>query len=224
MAEVFRGFDPSLDRTVAIKVLLPPFDRDAGLRHALPPRGAGRRAAEPPEHRRRLRRRRRRRHAVHRHGVHRGPHARRRSWPAAGAPRRCRRSSSRARWRRRSRPRTRRASCTATSSRQRHGHARGRGQGHGLRHRADPDRRDRAADVVGDRHPRLLLARAGAGPDRSTRAPTSTRSAACSTSCSPTASRSPATRRSRSPTSRSTRRRSRRRRSTPTCRRAWTPW
>ena len=37
MAEVFRGFDPSLDRTVAIKVLLHPFDRDAGLRRAVPP-------------------------------------------------------------------------------------------------------------------------------------------------------------------------------------------
>jgi serine/threonine-protein kinase len=31
MAEVFRGFDPSLDRTVAIKVLGHPFDRDAGF-------------------------------------------------------------------------------------------------------------------------------------------------------------------------------------------------
>ncbi len=31
MAEVFRGFDPSLDRTVAIKMLLHPFDRDAGF-------------------------------------------------------------------------------------------------------------------------------------------------------------------------------------------------
>ena len=31
MAEVFRGFDPSLDRTVAIKILGHPFDRDAGF-------------------------------------------------------------------------------------------------------------------------------------------------------------------------------------------------
>ncbi len=31
MAEVYRGFDPSLDRMVAIKVLVHPFDRDAGF-------------------------------------------------------------------------------------------------------------------------------------------------------------------------------------------------
>jgi beta-lactam-binding protein with PASTA domain len=31
MAEVYRGFDPSLDRTVAIKVLVHPYDRDAGF-------------------------------------------------------------------------------------------------------------------------------------------------------------------------------------------------
>jgi serine/threonine-protein kinase len=31
MAEVFRGFDPQLDRTVAIKILGHPFDRDAGF-------------------------------------------------------------------------------------------------------------------------------------------------------------------------------------------------
>jgi beta-lactam-binding protein with PASTA domain/predicted Ser/Thr protein kinase len=31
MAEVYRGFDPSLDRQVAIKVLVHPFDRDAGF-------------------------------------------------------------------------------------------------------------------------------------------------------------------------------------------------
>jgi serine/threonine protein kinase len=31
MAEVYRGFDPSLDRMVAIKVLVHPYDRDAGF-------------------------------------------------------------------------------------------------------------------------------------------------------------------------------------------------
>jgi eukaryotic-like serine/threonine-protein kinase len=31
MAEVYRGFDPSLDRQVAIKVLVHPYDRDAGF-------------------------------------------------------------------------------------------------------------------------------------------------------------------------------------------------
>ena len=31
MAEVYRAFDPALDRQVAVKVLLPPFDRDAGF-------------------------------------------------------------------------------------------------------------------------------------------------------------------------------------------------
>ena len=77
MAEVYRGVDTVLDRPVAIKVLLPQFARDADFVDAVPPRGAGRRAPEPPEHRRSLRHRRRRRHAVHRHGVHRGPDARR---------------------------------------------------------------------------------------------------------------------------------------------------
>ena len=76
MAEVYRGFDPVLSRTVAIKVLLPQFARDTSFVRAVPPRGAGGRPPEPAEHRRGLRHRRRRRHAVHRDGVHRGPHPR----------------------------------------------------------------------------------------------------------------------------------------------------
>ena len=48
----------------------------------------------------------------------------------------------------------------------------------------------------GHRHRPVPLAGAGPGPARSTRAPTSTRPAACSSSCSPGARRSPATPRS----------------------------
>ena len=53
----------------------------------------------------------------------------------------------------------------------------------------------------GHGHRHLLLARAGPGQGRSTPAATSTRSAACSTRCSPPGRRSPATRRWPSPTS-----------------------
>ena len=77
MGEVYRGVD-----TVAR-----PHRRDQGaapavrarrqLRRPVPSRGPGRGAAEPPEHGRHLRLRRRRRDAVHRHGVHPGPDARR---------------------------------------------------------------------------------------------------------------------------------------------------
>ena len=87
----------------------PQFARDAELRRPVPPRGAGGRAPEPPEHRRRLRHGRRRRHAVHRHGVHRGPDARRLHELAAGGSPRRRRSRSRRRSATRSPPRTRRS-------------------------------------------------------------------------------------------------------------------
>ncbi len=94
MAEVFRGFDPSLDRTVAIKVLLPPFDRDAGFvaRFRREAQAAARlnhpnivgvydAGADG-------------RHPVHRHGVRRGPHARVVPRRRRDARRRCKRSSS----------------------------------------------------------------------------------------------------------------------------------
>ena len=96
------------------------------LRRAVPPRGAGGRPAEPPQHRRHLRHRLRRRDAVHRDGVHRGPNARRlhgrgrRFTPIHAvevAEKRLRGARRRAR-RRRDPPRH--------QARQHHGHAHGR--------------------------------------------------------------------------------------------------
>ena len=91
--------------------------RRRALRRTLPPRGAGGRQADPPQHRPGLRHRRRRRPPLHRHGVRRG--ALRRPGPAAAGAR----SGPRPRPRSGSRPapgsttRTGAGSSTATSSR-----------------------------------------------------------------------------------------------------------
>ena len=95
------------------------------------------------------------------------------------------------------------------------------GQGHGLRHRpgAGQRRHDDDADLRGHRHRAVPLARSRRAARRSTPAPTSTRPAACSSSCSAGTRRSSATARSAWPTSTSGRTRSRRADSTATCRR-----
>ena len=95
-----------------------PRDR-VGLRpaRALPPRGALRRPAQPPAHRRRDRRRRGGRAPLHRLRVRRGRDAQGPHPPHGPAARSTRRSPTRSRSPARSAPRTRAASSTATSSR-----------------------------------------------------------------------------------------------------------
>ena len=61
MATVQLAFDTRLERNVAVKLLAEHLAEDACVRLALPPRGAGRRAARAPEHRAGLRLRHRRR-------------------------------------------------------------------------------------------------------------------------------------------------------------------
>ena len=123
MAEVRRGTDLRLGRTVAVKRLRTDLADRPDVPGALPARGAVGRRAQPPQHRLGLRHRRgdgARRHAraaLHRHGVRRGAHA------ARGARRRDASSSPSGPWRspRASSPRsttaTAPASSTATSSR-----------------------------------------------------------------------------------------------------------
>ena len=203
MAEVYRGVDPVLNRTVAIKVLLPQFARDAWFvarfrREA--------QAAARLNHPNIV--------GVYDTGADGDTQyivmefvegrtladvARERS----ASPRRCRRSS----WRRRSRTRSSVAHAQGIVHRDikpanvmvtREGKV--KVMDFGIARIAD--RRDRAADLVGARHADVPVARAGAGPAGRRALATSTRSASCSTRCSPGGRRSPATRPSRSRTSR----------------------
>ena len=188
------------------------------VRGAVPSRGAGGREPEPPEHRRGVRLGPRGRHVLHRDGVRQRADAPRpgQQVPHAaadgGGPHR-----SRHRRRARVRPPQRRHP-PRREARERAHHARGRGEGHRLRHRRGP----RAAT----RSPRP--ARCSARPptshrsrrrdSRSTDAPTCTRSASCSTRCSPAWRPSPPTARCRSRTSTCARSRCRRRASSPASR------
>ena len=203
MAEVYRGFDPVLNRTVAIKILNPQFARDASFVERF------RREAQAAA---------RLNHpnivGVYDTGadgetqfiVMEFIEGRTLADFLSGGP------ATHARAGGRDRPEDlRRAGRGARAGRdpprhqagQRHGDARRHREGHGLRHRAHHGGpRDRAADVGGAGHRLLSLARAGAGRARSTRARTSTRWARCCTRCWPAGRRSPASPPSPSPTNR----------------------
>ena len=220
MAEVHLGHDTRLGRTGRHQdAALGPGPRRL-VPQPLPARGAVGRRAQPRRHRRRLRlgrgrqRHRGRRHAhagaLHRHGVRRGP-------DPARAAQRPRSSSS---------PPRRSAITEGVLDALAYSHRMG------IVHRdikpanvmIDPSGDIKVMDFgiaraiadtnatmtqtqAVDRHRAVPLARAGPGPARSTRGPTSTPPAACSSSCSPVVRRSPATRRSPSPTSTSASRR-----------------
>ncbi len=200
MSTVYRAFDTVLERPVAIKLMHREIARRLRPAGALPPRGARRRAAQPPAHR---------------------PDHRRRARKATGTPpyivfEYVEGETLKARIKRLGRlPVPESLAYAIEIARALHAaHARhivhrdvkpqnvlidaeGSAQGHRLRHRPHarrgrPDlRRPRAG------HDRLRLARAGARPSGRPASPTSTRSASCSSRCSPGTSRSTA--RTRSP-------------------------
>ena len=90
MGQVWRGTDVALHRPVAIKVLRSEYTGDPTLPRPLPRRGAARRLAEPPEHRRRLRLRRGGRPGRHRRDDGLPGHGARRGRAAVGAAARAR--------------------------------------------------------------------------------------------------------------------------------------
>ena len=197
MAEVYLARDQLLEPAGRAEGAVPRVRARAVVRRAVPPRGAGRREPQPPEHRRDLRLGPGVGHVLHRDGVRRGPlaarpHPQRR--PARPGPGRRHRRRDRVGARVRA-PQRRRA--PRREARQRAAHAIGHREGHRLRHRARGHERRAHADRFGHGHRDVLLARAGARASRSTAAATCTRSASCSTRWCTASRRSPATRRSR---------------------------
>ena len=164
MSSVYRAFDPMLERWVAIKLMHRDISNDPGPARALPPRGPGRRAAQPPARGDRDRRRRGRRESVHRLRVRGGRDAEG-AHPPSRAPAGGRGGGVRDRDRPRARVRPReQARPSRREAAERPDRPRRPRQGHRLRHRPlargpGPDRhRPRA------RHDRLRVARAGARP------------------------------------------------------------
>ena len=198
MGVVYRAVDLVLDRKVALKVVELAFPaargRAAAHRAALPPRGTAGRAPDASQHRRRARRGLgcRSAHAVHGPRVPRGPDAGR--GPGQRADDGLARSAAaRLAAGRRAAPRARtRHRASRHQAREHHDPALGRREDHGLRHRQGFGRRaDRRGRVLGDAV--VHVARTGQRRTPWTAAPTSSRWAPCSTSCSPVAGPSRAT-------------------------------
>ena len=163
MAEVYRGFDPILNRTVAVKVLLPQFARDTSFVQRFRREAQAAARLNQPNIVGVYDTGSGRRHPVHRHGVRRRPDAGRVHGDGPSAhPRAIRRDRPEDLRRAQCRPRGR-GDPPRHQARQRHGDARGHREGHGLRHRARAGSRDGPADVGGTRHGVLSVSGTGAG-------------------------------------------------------------
>ena len=135
--------DQVLDRPVAVKVALPRVRPRPSVRRAVPARGADRRGAEPPQHRRRLRLGPGARHVLHRHGVRRrSVAARHHPAPRARSPRARPRTSAPRSPTALSFAHAQRRRAPRHQARQRADHPDRPGEGHRLRDRAAPATRE----------------------------------------------------------------------------------